>query len=58
MSVELTTFIQCIDCLLATIAVDIPQQSLVFLIQVLRASRQICGLEWDRDNLSVFDGLC
>lgn len=33
MSVELTTFTQCIDRLLATIAVDILQQSLFFLIQ-------------------------
>lgn len=60
MSAKLTTFIQCIDRFLGTVAVDITTVKLILPYPALRASRQICGKRWDgnSDNRSAFDGLC
>lgn len=58
--VDLATFTQCIDHILATKSSWYPTAKLSLLYPTPRASRQICGLQWDgdSDSLSVFDGLC
>lgn len=58
--VELATFTQCIDHILATKSSRYPTAKLSLPYPTPRASRQICGLQWDRDSdsLPVFDGLC